>query len=78
MVNETETDAIYFARRVEQELQLASIAVERNIKVIHLNMAAKYATLRELAVNPHLNEAKKRERPKPLPIASVDELSDDR
>ncbi|MBD8548272.1 hypothetical protein IFT82_16215 [Sphingomonas sp. CFBP 8760] len=40
----------YYARRVEQELGLASATLDPAAKAIHLNLAARYATLRERAV----------------------------
>ena len=37
----------YYAGRVNQELELASRASEPVVKAVHLNAAARYATLRE-------------------------------
>jgi hypothetical protein len=44
-----DSDEAYFARRAQQELDLAGKAVNAAIKTIHLNLAATYATRRELA-----------------------------
>lgn len=46
-------DDTYYAGRVEQELELAAVAVDAAVKAIHLDMAARYATLRELTSAPH-------------------------
>lgn len=54
-----DSDEVYYARRVAQELALAARAVGVNIKELHLNMAAQYATLRERAVAPRLSDTKK-------------------
>jgi hypothetical protein len=35
--------------RVQQELDMAALATDPVIRVLHLNMAAQYATLRERA-----------------------------
>ncbi|MES3150921.1 hypothetical protein [Sphingomonas faeni] len=43
----------YCARRVGQELDLAAAATDPAVKAIHLNLAARYATLRERSVLPH-------------------------
>lgn len=43
----TESDERYYARRVLQELDLAAASDDPTVKAIHLNMAARYATLRE-------------------------------
>jgi hypothetical protein len=48
-----ESDARYYERRGEQELDLAAAAVDPAVKATHLNMAAQYATLRERSVLPH-------------------------
>lgn len=44
-----ESDEQYFARRVQQELDLAAATADQSVKAIHLNMAARYATMGELA-----------------------------
>lgn len=49
----TEHDAEYFAMQAHQELELAALAENADVKARHLNTAAKYATLRELSVTPH-------------------------
>lgn len=48
-----ETDEQYYARRALRELDLAAAADDRGVKAVHLNLAARYATLREQAVAPH-------------------------
>lgn len=52
-----EDDEQYFARRAGQELALAAAAIDPKAKVIHLNLAARYATLRERSVLPHARPA---------------------
>lgn len=37
----------YYAARTNRELELASRAVDPVVKAVHLNTAARYATLRE-------------------------------
>ena len=44
-----ENDQTYYQRRAEQQLSIASAAVDPSIKAIHLDLASRYATLRELA-----------------------------
>lgn len=44
-----EDDARYFTMRAEQELRLAAGTTNRFVKTAHLNMAARYAALREQA-----------------------------
>lgn len=44
-----ESDEDYFARRAQQELDLAAEATDPAIKAIHLDLAARYATQRERA-----------------------------
>ena len=44
-----ENDQTYYQRRAEQELAIASAADDPSIKAIHLDLASRYATLRELA-----------------------------
>lgn len=39
----------YYAMRAQQELDMAAVATDVNVKVLHLNMAAQYANLREQA-----------------------------
>ena len=43
---------LYYARRAVQELEMAATSIDPAVKAIHLNMAARYATLRELAALP--------------------------
>ncbi len=43
----------YYARRVGQELEMAAAATDPAVKATHLNLAARYATLRERSVLPH-------------------------
>lgn len=49
-----ENDQTYYQRRAEQQLSIASAAVDPSIKAIHLDLASRYATLRELAVRDDL------------------------
>ncbi|WP_128082175.1 hypothetical protein [Sphingomonas sp. Ant20] len=42
-------DNQYYAMRAQQELDMASLATDPIVKVLHLNMAAEYAALRERA-----------------------------
>lgn len=44
-----ESDWAYYQRRAHQQLSIASRATDPAIKAIHLNLAARYATLSELA-----------------------------
>ena len=44
-----ETKEAYYARRAQEELDLASAASDRAKKEAHLNLAAEYATARERA-----------------------------
>jgi hypothetical protein len=46
-------DGRYYARRAEDELRLAAGARDRAVKAVHLDMASRYATLRERASAPH-------------------------
>ncbi|HEX7883609.1 MAG TPA: hypothetical protein VF499_12830 [Afipia sp.] len=48
-----ETDEQYYARRAQQELDLAQASDDPAVKAAHLNMAAEYATRRERSVAPH-------------------------
>jgi len=41
-----ESEQAYFARRVQQELDLAAATTDRSIKAIHLDLAALYAAQR--------------------------------
>lgn len=50
-------DHLYYAKRTEQELGLAAAAVNAAVKAAHLDMAARYATLRELSCAPHRKNA---------------------
>jgi hypothetical protein len=43
-----DSDEAYLARRAQQELALAAAATDPAIKAIHLDLAARYATQREL------------------------------
>jgi hypothetical protein len=43
------TDKEHYLMRVQQELDMAALATDPVIRVLHLNMAAQYATLRERA-----------------------------
>lgn len=45
----SEDEETYFARRVEQELELVSASADPAVKAIHLDLAARYATQHELA-----------------------------
>ncbi|GAA0675546.1 hypothetical protein FHT00_003049 [Sphingomonas insulae] len=44
-----ENDWAYYQRRAQQQLFIASRATDPAIKAIHLDLAARYATLSELA-----------------------------
>lgn len=44
-----ENDQTYYQRRAEQQLSIASAVADPSIKAIHLDLASRYATLRELA-----------------------------
>ncbi|MBB4619643.1 hypothetical protein [Sphingomonas abaci] len=44
-----ESDEDFFARRAQQEVDLAAATNDPAIKAIHLNLAARYATQRERA-----------------------------
>ncbi len=44
-----QSDEQYYARRVQQELDLAAATADKSVKAIHLNMAARYATMGEKA-----------------------------
>ncbi|MET4595037.1 MULTISPECIES: hypothetical protein [unclassified Sphingomonas] len=39
----------YYSLRAQQELDMAALAKDPIVKTLHLNMAARYAALRELA-----------------------------
>ena len=43
----SESDDAYHARRAQQELDLAASAIDPEVKGLHLNMAARYAAMRE-------------------------------
>lgn len=43
------SDEHYFALRARQELDMAALAGDSLVKTLHLNMAARYAALRERA-----------------------------
>jgi hypothetical protein len=47
-----EHDELNLTRLAERELDLASAAIDRTAKGVHLDMASRYATLRELASAP--------------------------
>jgi hypothetical protein len=42
-----EKNTVYYARRAQQEVDAAASATDPAVKKIHLNLASKYATLRE-------------------------------
>ncbi len=42
-------DDQYYSMRAQQELDMAALATDPIARDLHLNMAAKYATLRERA-----------------------------
>jgi hypothetical protein len=44
-----EDDETYYARRAQQELDLAAAATDPAIKAIHLDLAGRYAAHREHA-----------------------------
>lgn len=44
-----ETNEAYYARRAQEELDLAREATDQAEKAAHLNLAAEYATARERA-----------------------------
>ncbi len=46
-------DVRYYAKRAEDELRLAAGATDTAVKAVHLDMAARYATLRERSSAPH-------------------------
>ena len=48
----TENDEAYYARRTQQELDLAQKIDDPAIKALHLNMAAEYATQRARSIAP--------------------------
>ena len=48
----------YYERRAQQELDLAAAATDRAVKIIHLDLAGRYATLRELAARAREDAAK--------------------
>ncbi len=50
-------DEAYYARRAAEELDSASKAFDVSAKKIHLDLAARYATLRELAARRDAHEA---------------------
>ena len=47
-----ENDPEYYATRERQSRELAESAIEPQIKAIHLQMAERYAKLREDAIRP--------------------------
>jgi hypothetical protein len=51
-----EENVRFYSRRALQELGLAASSVSLPIKTLHLNMAARYATMRELSMWPHFND----------------------
>lgn len=53
-----ENDQTYYQRRAEQQLVIASAAVDPSIKAIHLDLASRYATLRELAARDDLENGR--------------------
>ncbi len=46
------SDGPYYARRAQEELELAALASDRDTKATHLNRAARFATLRERTETP--------------------------
>lgn len=54
-----EIDEDFFARRAQQELDIAAVTIEPAIKAIHLNLAARYATQRERAARGEPVESRK-------------------
>lgn len=42
-------DILYYAQRLQQHLDFADGAATTEAKIIHLNLASRYAMLRELA-----------------------------
>jgi len=46
-----EDDASYYERRAEQQLEIARAAVDPAVKTIHLDLASRYATLREICAH---------------------------
>lgn len=44
-------DARYYEKRAEQEISVASSSTDSSVKNLHLNMAARYAALREEAAS---------------------------
>lgn len=40
-------DDRYYVRRAQQELDLAAAAADRSVKALHLNVAVRYASMRE-------------------------------
>lgn len=53
-----EADQRYYARRAEQELDLASATTDPAVKAFHLNRAAEFATKRERAARATLSVEK--------------------
>jgi hypothetical protein len=50
-----EENVRFYSRRALQELGLAASSVSLPIKILHLNMAACYATMRERSMTPHVD-----------------------
>jgi hypothetical protein len=50
-----EENVRFYSRRALQELGLAASSVSLPIKILHLNMAARYATMRERSMLPHFD-----------------------
>jgi hypothetical protein len=50
-----EEDVRFYSRRALQELDLAASSVSLPIKALHLNMAARYVTMRERSMSPHFD-----------------------
>lgn len=44
------TNDQYYARRAQQERDMAALATDRAIKALHLKMAAEYTNLKERTV----------------------------
>jgi hypothetical protein len=53
-----EVDQAYYARRAQEELDLASATADPAMKAFHLNRAAEFATKRERAARASLSASK--------------------
>jgi hypothetical protein len=54
-----ETDTEHYLRLAERELDIAKLSVDSTTKVLHLNLAAKYATLSDKRTHRALEEPRK-------------------